>query len=189
MILPHGIFISIAQMFQWAIVMWCQVAHDVATGLAYLHPSVVHRDLKPHNVLLEGPPQAGRAKVHPALLTAAWNRHVCMNSCSGFDRLMLPTYVGMSNRASLSMSDVLMSRCPKAPTYYCPILYRTSTTSLFYFYSTSLYCTCYCTVPYCTVLYCAVYLSTAKAAGRPRGSLLSSSAHNECRWQTSGSPG
>lgn len=24
-----------------------QLAHDVAAGLAYLHPSVVHRDLKP----------------------------------------------------------------------------------------------------------------------------------------------
>ncbi len=34
----------------------------MAAGLAYLHPSVVHRDLKPHNILLEGGP-AGRAKV------------------------------------------------------------------------------------------------------------------------------
>ena len=42
-----------------------QVAHDVAAGLAYLHPTVVHRDLKPHNVLLEGG-RAGRAKVPPA---------------------------------------------------------------------------------------------------------------------------
>ena len=31
-----------------------QVAHDVAAGLAYLHPAVVHRDLKPQNILLEG---------------------------------------------------------------------------------------------------------------------------------------
>ncbi len=45
---------------------WRQVAHDVAAGLAYLHPSVVHRDLKPHNILLQGPPHPGRAKVPPA---------------------------------------------------------------------------------------------------------------------------
>ena len=31
-----------------------QVAHDVAAGLAFLHPAVVHRDLKPQNILLEG---------------------------------------------------------------------------------------------------------------------------------------
>jgi serine/threonine protein kinase len=40
-----------------------QIAHDVAAGLAYLHPAVVHRDLKPQNILLEGGP-AGRAKVN-----------------------------------------------------------------------------------------------------------------------------
>ncbi|KIZ04665.1 Serine/threonine-protein kinase sid2 [Monoraphidium neglectum] len=31
-----------------------KIAADIATGLAYLHPSVVHRDLKPQNVLLDG---------------------------------------------------------------------------------------------------------------------------------------
>lgn len=37
-----------------------QVTHDMAAGLAYLHPSVVHRDLKPQNVLLD---LDGRAKI------------------------------------------------------------------------------------------------------------------------------
>ena len=37
-----------------------QVAHDTAAGLAYLHPSVVHRDLKPQNVLMD---LDGRAKI------------------------------------------------------------------------------------------------------------------------------
>uniref|UniRef100_A0A1D1ZQR8 Protein kinase domain-containing protein n=1 Tax=Auxenochlorella protothecoides TaxID=3075 RepID=A0A1D1ZQR8_AUXPR len=37
-----------------------QVAHDVACGLAYLHPAVVHRDLKPQNILLDAD---GRAKL------------------------------------------------------------------------------------------------------------------------------
>lgn len=37
-----------------------QLGHDIACGLAYLHPAVVHRDLKPQNVLLDGD---GRAKI------------------------------------------------------------------------------------------------------------------------------
>ncbi|KAK9807897.1 hypothetical protein WJX72_012460 [[Myrmecia] bisecta] len=37
-----------------------QVVHEVAAGLAYLHPSVVHRDLKPQNILLD---LDGRAKI------------------------------------------------------------------------------------------------------------------------------
>lgn len=37
-----------------------QVAHDVAEGLAHLHPAVVHRDLKPQNILLDA---RGRAKI------------------------------------------------------------------------------------------------------------------------------
>lgn len=36
------------------------IALDIADALAYLHPTVVHRDLKSHNVLLDG---KGRAKV------------------------------------------------------------------------------------------------------------------------------
>ncbi|WIA40776.1 hypothetical protein OEZ86_004456 [Tetradesmus obliquus] len=37
-----------------------QIGLDVAAGLAYLHPAVLHRDLKPQNVLLDG---SGRAKI------------------------------------------------------------------------------------------------------------------------------
>ncbi|MEW5302145.1 MAG: hypothetical protein WDW36_004954 [Sanguina aurantia] len=37
-----------------------QVSRDIAAGLAYLHPGVIHRDLKPQNVLLD---KDGRAKI------------------------------------------------------------------------------------------------------------------------------
>ncbi|KIZ04666.1 Nodulation receptor kinase [Monoraphidium neglectum] len=37
-----------------------KIAADITTGLAYLHPSVVHRDLKPQNVLLD---RQGCAKI------------------------------------------------------------------------------------------------------------------------------
>eukprot|EP00887_Chlorella_sp_A99_P004370 scaffold15.g4370.t1 len=37
-----------------------ELAHDVAAGLAYLHPSVIHRDLKPQNLLMDA---EGRIKL------------------------------------------------------------------------------------------------------------------------------
>lgn len=37
-----------------------QCAHDVSSGLAYLHPSVIHRDLKPSNILVD---EHGRFKI------------------------------------------------------------------------------------------------------------------------------
>jgi len=40
-----------------------QIARDVAEALAYLHPRVAHRDLKPQNILLESRPVLG-AKVN-----------------------------------------------------------------------------------------------------------------------------
>jgi serine/threonine protein kinase len=37
-----------------------QLIHDIAEGLAYLHPFVIHRDMKPQNILLD---DEGRAKI------------------------------------------------------------------------------------------------------------------------------
>lgn len=40
--------------------MLLQVVNDVAAGLAYMHPNVIHSDLKPQNILLD---RDGRAKI------------------------------------------------------------------------------------------------------------------------------
>lgn len=37
-----------------------QIGLDIVRGLAYLHPTVIHRDLKPQNVLLS---KDGRCKI------------------------------------------------------------------------------------------------------------------------------
>ena len=37
-----------------------QVVNDVAAGLAYMHPNIIHSDLKPQNILLAAD---GRAKI------------------------------------------------------------------------------------------------------------------------------
>ena len=37
-----------------------QIGHDIAEALAYLHPTVIHRDLKPQNVLID---KIGCAKI------------------------------------------------------------------------------------------------------------------------------
>ncbi len=67
------------------------MAHDVASGLAYLHPSVIHRDLKPQNVLLD---RAGRAKIadfgisrfkdpHKSYLQVGWVGWGVVMGCRG----------------------------------------------------------------------------------------------------------
>lgn len=53
----------------------CQIAMDVADAMAYLHPHVVHRDLKSHNVLLD---KDGRALVR-GRVCCAWKRlYLCI---------------------------------------------------------------------------------------------------------------
>ena len=37
-----------------------QIVNDVAAGLAYMHPNVIHSDLKPQNILID---REGRAKI------------------------------------------------------------------------------------------------------------------------------
>jgi serine/threonine protein kinase len=46
---------------------------DIASGLAYLHPAVVHRDLKPQNVLLD---KHGRAKIADFGISR-WASYLC----------------------------------------------------------------------------------------------------------------
>lgn len=75
--------------------MSSQVAHDMAEGLAYLHPSVVHRDLKPQNILLD---VNGRAKIadfgisrvkvlpfHCHIASSAWRGEIMFCSISALD--------------------------------------------------------------------------------------------------------
>ena len=61
------------------------IALDVAEGMAYLHPAVVHRDLKSSNVLLD---TDGRAKISDFGIAAFKERWAFWSPTSGFKKLL-----------------------------------------------------------------------------------------------------
>jgi serine/threonine protein kinase len=76
-----------------------QIGLDVARGLAYLHPAVVHRDLKPQNVLLEA---SGRAKIADFGISRCAGHAMrcgsfCCFFCMGLAAALLSPYLATSS--------------------------------------------------------------------------------------------
>jgi hypothetical protein len=82
-----------------------QVGLDIARGLAYLHPAVVHRDLKPHNVLLDA---AGRAKIADFGISrcgsCAVRMHLCCDGYCCTSSVMTHTHCRLRTHCECFMS-------------------------------------------------------------------------------------